>query len=154
MINFLSRARSKKKKGAINIFIILITFLTVAVFTDLLKDKIYNFWVVPGFVTGLAESYLQGPERFTGSLQAVGAALIILLPIYFIKGIAAGDIKLFVSAASFLTMQETITCILISFLIAGVISVAVIILKRNKQKTIHFAVPVLASVLFLLGGAL
>ena len=127
--------------------------MTVAVFTDLLKDKIYNFWVIPGLITGLTASLMQGPERFADSLQAVGAALIILLPIYFIKGIAAGDIKLFMSAASFLTMQDTITCILISFLIAGAISVAIIILKRNKQKTIHFAVPVLASVLFLLGGA-
>ncbi len=129
-------------------------FLTVAVFTDLLKDKIYNFWVIPGLCTGIITSLLQGPERFLTSLQAVLAALIILLPIYFIKGIAAGDVKLFMSAASFLTMQETITCIVTSFLIAGVISVAIIILKKNKQKTIHFAVPILASVIFLLGGVL
>ena len=41
-----------------------------------------------------------------------------------------------------------------SFLIAGVISVAVIILKRNKQRYIHFAVPILMSVLFVAGGVL
>ena len=109
-------------------------FLTGAVFTDLFKDKIYNAWVVPGLLVGMGTSLFQGQDRFIESILAVGAALLILLPVYFFKGIAAGDVKLFMSA--------------------GVISIAVIILKRNKQKTIHFAVPVLASVLFVVAGGL
>jgi prepilin peptidase CpaA len=128
--------------------------LTGAVFTDLFKDKIYNAWVIPGMLVGIGASLLQGQERLLQSLMAIGASLLILLPVYFIRGIAAGDVKLFMSAASFLTMQDTLSCILTSFLIAGAISVAVIILKKNKQKTIHFAVPILASVLFVVGGAL
>ncbi len=128
--------------------------MTGAVFTDLFKDKIYNAWVIPGMLVGFGSSLLQGQEQFIQSITAVVAALLILLPVYFFKGIAAGDVKLFMSAASFLSMQDTLSCILISFLIAGVISVAIIILKKNKQKTIHFAVPILASVLFVVGGAL
>ncbi len=128
--------------------------MTGAVFTDLFKDKIYNAWVIPGMLVGFGSSLLQGQERFIQSITAVVAALLILLPVYFFKGIAAGDVKLFMSAASFLSMQDTLSCILISFLIAGVISVAIIILKKNKQKTIHFAVPILASVLFVIGGVL
>ena len=128
--------------------------MTGAVFTDLFKDKIYNVWVIPGMLVGVGSSLLQGQERFIQSITAVVAALLILLPVYFFKGIAAGDVKLFMSAASFLSMQDTLSCILISFLIAGVISVAIIILKKNKQKTIHFAVPILASVLFVIGGVL
>jgi prepilin peptidase CpaA len=128
--------------------------LTGAVFTDLFKDKIYNAWVIPGMLVGFGSSLLQGQEQFIQSITAVVAALLILLPVYFFKGIAAGDVKLFMSAASFLSMQDTLSCILISFLIAGVISVAIIILKKNKQKTIHFAVPILASVLFVIGGVL
>lgn len=129
-------------------------FLSGAVFTDLLKGKIYNAWVIPGFFAGAGISLANGPESFYESILAVGAALLILLPVYFFKGIAAGDVKLFMSAASFLSMQDTLSCILISFLIAGVISVAVIILKRNKQRYIHFAVPILMSVLFVAGGML
>ncbi|WP_051688571.1 A24 family peptidase [Butyrivibrio sp. AE2032] len=126
-----------------------------AVFTDLYKDKIYNVWVVPGLLIGVTGSLFQGPDRFVESLTAVGAAFLILLPVYFFKGIAAGDVKLFMSAASFLSMQDTLSCIMISFLIAGAISVAILILKRNKQKTIHFAVPVLISALICtLGGGI
>lgn len=129
-------------------------FLTGAVFTDLFKDKIFNAWVIPALATGVISSLMQGSDRLFESLLAVGAALLILLPVYLLKGIAAGDVKLFMSAASFLSVSDTLSCILVSFLIAGIISVAVIILKRNKQKTIHFAVPVLVSVLFVIGGVL
>lgn len=127
-------------------------FLAGAVFTDLFRDKIYNAWVVPGLFLGIGANLIRGQEFFYESILATGAALLILLPVYFFKGIAAGDVKLFMSAASFLTVQDTLSCILISFLIAGVISVAVIILKRNKQRYIHFAVPILMSVLFVAGG--
>ncbi len=141
-------------KGVGFIIAFLILFLTVAVFTDLVKDRIYNAWVIPGLLGGLTTSLIQGPARLFESVSSVGAVLLILLPVYFLKGIAAGDVKLFMGATSFLSVQDTISCIVVSFLIAGLISIAVIILQRNKQKTIHFAVPVLASVLILVGGVL
>ena len=128
--------------------------MTGAVFTDLFKDKIFNAWVIPALSTGVISSLIQGSDRLFESLSAVGAAFLILLPVYFLKGIAAGDVKLFMSAASFLSVSDTLSCILISFLIAGIISVLVIIFKRNKQKTIHFAIPILVSVLFVMGGVL
>ncbi len=128
--------------------------MTGAVFTDLFKDKIFNAWVIPALSTGVISSLIQGSDRLFESLSAVGVAFLILLPVYFLKGIAAGDVKLFMSAASFLSVSDTLSCILVSFLIAGIISVLVIIFKRNKQKTIHFAIPVLVSVLFVMGGIL
>ena len=128
--------------------------MTGAVFTDLFKDKIYNAWVVPALLTGVGTSLLQGHDRFFECVTAVGAAFLILLQVYLLRGIAAGDVKLFMSAASFLNMQDTLSCIVASFLIAAVISIEILILKKNKQKTIHFAVPVLISALFLVGGVL
>lgn len=128
--------------------------MTGAVFTDLFKDKIFNAWVIPAISTGVISSLIQGSDRLIESLSAVGAAFLILLPVYFLKGIAAGDVKLFMSAASFLSVSDTLFCILVSFLVAGIISILVIIFKRNKQKTIHFAIPILVSVLFVMGGVL
>ena len=129
----------------------LLLFLSGAVFTDLYKDKIYNVWVVPGLLTGLITALYQGPDRFLNSLAAVGISFLVLMPVYFLKGIAAGDVKLFLSTASFLSMQELYSCILFSFLIAGAISLGIIIFKRNK-KNLHFAVPIMANTIFVLGG--
>lgn len=129
-------------------------FLSGAVFTDLYKDKIYNVWVIPGLLTGLTAALIQGPDRFLNALMAVGVSFLVLMPVYFVKGIAAGDVKLFISTASFLSMQELYSCILFSFLIAGVISLGILIFKRKEKKTLHFAVPIMASTLFVLGGVL
>ncbi len=126
-------------------------FLGGAVFTDLYKDKIYNVWVIPGLLTGLILALSEGPDRFLHALTGVGATFLVLMPVYLVKGIAAGDVKLLLSTASFLSFQELYSCILFSFLIAGAISLVIIIFKREK-KTLHFAVPVLLSAVLVLGG--
>ena len=129
-------------------------FLFGAVFSDLYKDKIYNLWIVPGILTGLILQLSRGTESFLNALLAMGATFLILMPVYFIKGIAAGDVKLFLMTASFLSMQDIFSCILFSFLIAGVISLIIVLIKRNIHATIHFAVPVMASALIIIGGVL
>ena len=131
---------------------ILILFLTGAVFTDLYRDKIYNLWVIPGMIAGIAGSALAGQNELLSCLQAIGITFAILLPVYLLKGIAAGDVKLFMSAASFLSIQDTMSCIIRAFLVAGLISLSIVLFNRNKKKTIHFAVPVLVSAIFTLGG--
>ncbi len=131
---------------------ILILFLTGAVFTDLYRDKIYNLWVILGMIAGIAGSALAGQNELISCLTAIGITFAILLPVYLLKGIAAGDVKLFMSAASFLSVQDTMSCIITAFFVAGLISLSIILFKRNKKKTIHFAVPVLVSAIFTLGG--
>ena len=126
-------------------------FLTGAVITDLTKDKIYNVWVVPGLLTGLIIALSQGTGRFIEALVATLATFLVLMPVYFLRGIAAGDVKLLLSTASFLSFQELQSCILYSFLIAGAISLVIVVFKREK-KTLHFAVPVLVSTILVLGG--
>lgn len=127
-------------------------FLAGAVITDLYKDKIYNLWLIPGLLAGVTLSALQGSLALKNSLLVVLAAFLVCLPVYMLKGIAAGDVKLIMMTASFLSFQELYSCILFSFLIAGAISLFIIIIKKNKQKTIHFALPVMMSTLIALGG--
>lgn len=123
-----------------------------AAFTDLYKDKIYNLWVIPAFLIGIISAIIQGHDRVFDLVVTVATAFFILFPVYLLKGIAAGDIKLMMATASFLSFQDLLTCILISFLVAGAISLAVLIIKKNKKKTIHFAVPVMISALLVIGG--
>ena len=125
-----------------------------AVFTDLFRDRIYNFWLVPGFLIGIISAALGGLESLLAAITAITFTFAILLPVYLFKGIAAGDVKLFMTAAAFMSMRDTFSCIILSFLIAGIISIFILVIKKNKKRTIHFAVPVLVSVLFIVGGTL
>ncbi|WP_442861134.1 prepilin peptidase [Butyrivibrio sp. Su6] len=132
----------------------MLTLLSGAVFTDLYKDRIYNLWLIPGLVVGIITAALGGLESLLAAMTAIAFSFVILLPVYLFKGIAAGDVKLFMTAASFMSVQDTFSCIILSFLIAGIISLFILIFKRNKKRTIHFAVPVLISALFIIGGTL
>ncbi|WP_029231472.1 A24 family peptidase [Butyrivibrio sp. VCB2006] len=152
MLNSLIASSTKeKRKEWRKIKAVLLLFLTGAVITDLCKDKIYNVWVIPGMITGLLMAFCSEPGRLSEALMTVVVTFLVLMPVYFLKGIAAGDVKLLLSTASFLSFQECYSCILYSFLIAGAISLVIIIFKREK-KTLHFAVPVLISTILVMGG--
>ena len=134
---------------------ILMTLLSGSALTDLWRNKIYNAWILPGMLVGLVISVYQGGLQglWTSAVSMI-VSLGILLPVYFLNGIGAGDVKLFAAVAAFLSVQAIITCIIFSFLIGGLFSIPVILTKRNLKQTIHFAVPILISVLFYIGGLL
>jgi prepilin peptidase CpaA len=73
----------------------LLTLLSGAVFTDLYKDRIYNLWLIPGLLVGIITAALGGLESLLAAMTAIAFSFVILLPVYLFKGIAAGDVKLF-----------------------------------------------------------
>ncbi len=133
---------------------LLMTVVSASAMTDLAKNKVYNEWVLVGIFSGLAiRIFREGPGGIITFLVAVGTALIILWPVYFLlRGIGAGDVKLFLAIAAFMDQRAIICCIVSSFLIGAIVSVVVILTTGAKVRTIHFAVPILISVLFHVWG--
>ena len=129
------------------------TLLSTSVITDLKKDKIYNAAVIPFMLLGLATGmFSYGLTGLGDSLISMVVTLGILIPVFLIRGIGAGDVKLFVALAAFLPVRGMISCIVCSFFIGACISVAAILAEGTKRKTIHFAVPIfLSGVLYSLG---
>ena len=137
------------------IIAVLFAFLTGAVVTDLVRKKIYNLWVFPGFGAGLILSWCSGGMRgLSGAVTAALLALLILFPVYLAGGIGAGDVKLFAAAAAWLSSGEVCMCILISFAIGAVYGLIKLLATRKRGTTIRFAVPVMISILFIFGGKL
>ena len=82
---------------------ILMTLLSGSALTDLWRNKIYNAWILPGMLVGLVISVYQGGLQglWTSAVSMI-VSLGILLPVYFLNGIGAGDVKLFAAVAAFL----------------------------------------------------
>ncbi len=137
-------------------FVVLFPLLIGAVVTDLWRHKIYNCWVLCGLLTGLAlAGATENSAGLIRGLVSMLLALFLLFPVYLIGGIGAGDVKLFAAAAVNLTPEEVLLGILLSFLIGAVFSVVRILRTGSlRGQTIHFAIPVLISVLFIYGGKL
>ena len=78
--------------------------------------------------------------------------ILILLPIYFLRGIGGGDIKLLAVISMFLSLGELISLVIIAFYIGAAFGIIKLATKRKFPSTIHFAVPILISVLLVTGG--
>jgi len=66
---------------------------------------------------------------------------------YGIYGVVTSYSGLFMAIAPYLSRQDTLSCIINSFIIGGIISILCMIIKHRKIKTIHFALPIGISIL-------
>ena len=126
--------------------VVLSALLFFAALTDMMKNKIYNKYAVAIFAAGLLMSVV------TGGIGALPVALlsalitfVLMLPVYLIRGIGAGDVKLLTGASAFLTPAQLPAFIGISFVLAAVYGAGRLIVSRGKRRTIRFAVPVFLS---------
>ncbi|WP_408069767.1 prepilin peptidase [Butyrivibrio sp. JL13D10] len=122
--------------------------------TDILKNKIFNTWLIFGSLTGLVLNLANGNKNESVKELMIKAmiTLAILLPVYMIKGIGGGDLKLFMVMSLFLPIGEHIGCIIMAFIIGALMGIIKIIAKRNIHQTIHFALPMFVSILLLTGN--
>lgn len=99
-------------------------------------------------------------------ILGIGIIMAFSYPIYLIKGLGAGDIKLFCVISCFMTSQEVIKVVIVSLIVGSAIGIIIIIkskkwlslwneLKEKKKITytkIHFSIPIFISVLLQIGG--
>ncbi len=126
-----------------------------AVLTDLSKGKIYNILVFPAMAAGvLLHIWSEGISAFPHILLSLLVPFLLLLPFWLLgsRGIAAGDIKLFMAISTLMDLSSFFTVFALAFGIGAVISVFVLLKTHDFRRHIHFALPIGISVLFYLGG--
>jgi prepilin peptidase CpaA len=112
--------------------ILLLGLLGIAVVSDLRRRRIPNFLVVFGFALGLAS------QAYSGGISGLGDGALglligfaVFLPLYALRGMAAGDVKLMAMVGAFLTPQGALWAALFS-LIAGALCGFLIVLVRGQ----------------------
>lgn len=124
--------------GHVNYFV-LICLLIVAVVCDLHTDRIPNKLIVTGGIAGLALRFFS--DKYVGVLLWIGDFLCVMLiffTLYRFSMMGAGDIKLFAVAAGLMGAKQSLAIIVIAFIIAGVISVILMIYRHNFVHRIRF----------------
>lgn len=133
--------------------IILVLLVGISALTDLWKGRVYNAVTVPGLLLGLALSARRGgAEGILDVLCAAVFTVVVLFPFYRMKGLGAGDIKLLAAVSGFLPSEEYLLCFAGAFAIGAAYGAARLLWTRGRVHTVHFAVPVAASVLMHLTG--
>lgn len=101
----------------------LIALLAVAAVIDYRTYKIPNWLTVPGAALALAYAAAVPFSPKLGFLWALGGCalgLFMLLPLYMVKVMGAGDVKLMAMAGAFLGVSDTFYAILCTFIVGGI----------------------------------
>lgn len=120
--------------------VILAALLFLAAVWDLWKKKIPNPIILAGFILGLVR-ILPGQDAKSVLDHFVGILLPLLIcaPLYLMGTLGAGDIKLFSLAGCFLSAWETLHCIFLSFILAGIISLVFMVKKKLLISRLEYA---------------
>ena len=112
--------------------VLIITQLTIAVITDVQCYKVKNSMIIIFLIAGVA-LHVSSMDYHDLSIGIIGlfAPFIVLLPLYMLKMLGAGDIKLFCSIGFLLGIKDVLYSIMYSYLFGLVIAVFIMLTRDN-----------------------
>lgn len=115
--------------------ILLLAVLVVALVTDLWKRKIYNLLVLVGLLIGLVLNvYIMGFEGVMFWLKGCALALLLFLPLYVMRGMAAGDVKLMMVVGGMLGLPLIIDVMLYVYIAGGLLALLFVLFRKQGLK--------------------
>lgn len=120
----------------------LFVLLLLAARCDLKNHRIPNLLVFSGAALGLLLngvlpqgygfiSSLTGALGFWKALAGLGLGLFIMLPLYALRALGAGDVKLMAMVGAFLGPNAIVGTILVTFIVGGVLTLLVVLRNRT-----------------------
>lgn len=113
--------------------LLLLVLVVSAAVIDLAIRKIPNLLLVGGWIGALAlHCSAAAPGAAIGT--ALGGALVgfvLFLPLYVLRGMAAGDVKLMTTVGLFLGPSETMYACILAWCVGGVMALIIILFTRS-----------------------
>jgi prepilin peptidase CpaA len=111
--------------------VILICLVAQAALTDLAMRKIPNVLILSGLLLALILHLLGGPPWAPLSHWLAGAVagFFLFLPLYLLRAMAAGDVKLMAMVGGFVGPWQALQIATLSYLIGGVMAVLMLVLS-------------------------
>jgi prepilin peptidase CpaA len=103
---------------------------------DLWKFKVYNALTFPLFLTGLAyHGAAGGIHGLLGSLSGALFGFGVLIAMYAMGGMGAGDVKLMAAVGAWLCMPLTLYVFLLGALCSGAYAVVLVLSSGNLRES-------------------
>lgn len=118
----------------------LLILLLIAAWQDIRYYRIPNTLVFSGAVTGLLLHTLL-PQHMGGlglltSLAGLGIGLVVLLPLYLLRAMGAGDIKLMAMIGAFVGPASMLIITVYVLLAGGVLALSIVLLRGKLSKLV------------------
>lgn len=127
--------------GELNI-LVLVGLLLVAVYCDIRSFRIPNKLILVGLITGSLLNIIlpheAGGLSFQAALVGFGVGLILFLPLYLIRAMGAGDIKLMGMIGIFVGPLPMLFIALYTAVAGGILAVIVLLCNGKLNGLIEF----------------
>jgi prepilin peptidase CpaA len=118
--------------------LVLLVLVTAAAVTDLATRRIPNMLLLGGWMTALP-LFLFSAEPGAALLSALTGALcglLVFLPLYLLRGMAAGDVKLMATVGLFVGPYEALHVAVVTCCVGGLMALAIIVGTRRVRSAI------------------
>ena len=119
--------------------IALLMILIAAVYTDYRQNRIPNWIIVFGLISGCFISYIYGGiGMLLEGLLGMVLPIVLLYPVFVIGGMGAGDLKLFAVVGSYLGIKGITISFVSAFIVGATISLVKMLCFRNFKERIYY----------------
>ncbi|CAN7664111.1 prepilin peptidase [Pseudoduganella sp. LjRoot289] len=134
--------------------VLLLWLVLQAAVTDLALRKIPNALVLSGLLLALVLRGLAGPLQAMLSSWLAGmlAGFFLFLPLYLLRGMAAGDVKLMAMVGAFVGPAQALDIALLSFAAGGVLGLVLMAAGGQLRRGLANLAALLHPLLLRLAG--
>ncbi len=117
--------------------IVLAALVVSAGVFDIRSRRIPNFIVLPALLIGFAlNAFLFGASGLVLAAGGFGLALLIYMPLYLLRGMGAGDVKLMAAVGALVGWQNWLALFIITGLLGGLLAVLLMLIKGRARSTL------------------
>lgn len=117
--------------------ILLTTMLLFAVRSDLEAQRIPNVLVASGALAALAVSMAPGGIGLAPALAGFCLGLLALLPLYAMRALGAGDVKLMAAVGAFIGPQALPFALLATFIAGGLMTLCIAMYRGTARRLLR-----------------
>ena len=114
---------------------LVLVVITAAIF-DLRWRRVPNWLTVSGVLLGLGlNTILLRSEGLWSSLEGLGLALLIYVPLYLLRGMGGGDVKLMAAVGAIAGPGNWLRIFFFTLIFGAVVAIILIFVKRRVRRT-------------------
>jgi len=118
--------------------IVLILVVAVAAIYDIRFRRIPNWLVLAGLVLGIAlNTFLFEWAGLVFALKGFAFAFVIYFPLYLLRGMGAGDVKLMAAIGSIVGWRNWLGIFIITAIVGGLAAVALLASRKRLGKGLY-----------------
>jgi prepilin peptidase CpaA len=128
--------------------IIIISIVLLAGAYDARYRKIPNWLCLSGIILGLAiNTLLSGWAGLGAAALGFGLAMLVYAPLYLIRGMGAGDVKLMAALGAIAGPHDWFGIFICTALVGGLVSLTAIAIKKRTGQTLMNLTTILSELL-------